>query len=45
MHGDARYRVTRWLDLARCRLIWWNWMKVGDIIRWIEGVEVNITDI
>lgn len=44
MHVDARYRVTRRLDLARCKLIKWNQMEVSDIVRWIEGVEMDITN-
>lgn len=42
IHGNARYRVTRKLELARCRLRRWNWLEIDDIFRWLEGLEVDI---
>lgn len=43
VYGDMRFRVIRRLELARCRLLQWNWHKIGDIFRHIKDVETNIT--
>lgn len=40
--GDARYRITRRLELARRRFLRWNQFEVDDIFRRIEEVEVDI---
>lgn len=45
MHGDTRYRVTKRLDLTKHILIQWNRMEVGDIVRQIEGLEADNTDL
>ena len=42
IYEDARYRVTRRLELARCRLFSWNHFEVDDLFQWIEWVEANI---
>lgn len=41
--GDARYCIIRRLELARCRLLRWNWLEVGDIFRRIKEVEADIS--
>lgn len=43
--GDVRYRMTRRLELARCRLFWWNRTEVGNIFKHIEKGEVDIVDL
>ncbi|XP_038978036.1 uncharacterized protein LOC120108503 [Phoenix dactylifera] len=42
VRGDAMYRVSRRLELARRRLRRWNREEVGDIFRRIEESEVAI---
>ena len=45
IHEDARYRVTRRLELVRRRLLRWNRMEVGNIFRQIEQVEGDIVEL
>lgn len=37
-----RYWVTQKLELARCRLLRWNQLEIGDIFKQLERVEVEI---
>lgn len=41
-YGDARYPMTRRLELSRHRLLRWNQIEVSDIFIQVE-VEANIT--
>ena len=45
IRGDARYRVTCKLELTKRRLVRWSGVKVGDIFRRLEGVEVSISEL
>lgn len=42
---DTRYRVTRRLELARRKFLWWNRHEVGDIFRHIKKVEADIMEL
>lgn len=42
---DARYHITWRLELARCRLLQWNWLEISDIFRRIKEVEAGISNI
>ena len=45
IHRDVRYKMTRRLELVRCRHLGWNCLEVGDIFRQIEQVEANIAEL
>lgn len=43
--GNARYRVTRRLELLKCSLFRCIREEVGDIFKWLEDIEAAITDL
>lgn len=45
IQGYVRYQMTKRLELARHGLLRWNCLKVGDIFKHIEGVEVEIANL
>lgn len=43
--GGCEVSITRRLELARRRLLWWNRLEVGNIFKHIKGVEVEIANL
>lgn len=44
MRENARYRMTRLLELTRRCLLQWNMVEVGDIFRLLKVVEGSISE-
>lgn len=42
IHGDATYRISRRLELARRRLLLWNRAEVGNNFSRLETMERSI---
>lgn len=42
VRGGPIYRISRRLELAKRRLLWWNKHEVGDIFRLLEQTEEHI---